>query len=32
MATYNLKPIAGNFYQAQFDDYVPILQKQLSGY
>ena len=27
---YNLgKPIAGNFYQASFDDYVPILHKQL---
>ncbi|XP_005176891.1 protein D2-like [Musca domestica] len=29
---YNLgSPIAGNFYQAQYDDYVPILHKQLSG-
>ena len=28
---YNLgSPIAGNFYQAQYDDYVPILHKQLS--
>ncbi|XP_055372175.1 protein D2-like [Condylostylus longicornis] len=27
---YNLgKPIAGNFYQAQFDDYVPLLYKKL---
>ncbi|KOB66487.1 Phosphatidylethanolamine binding protein isoform 2, partial [Operophtera brumata] len=27
---YNLgDPIAGNFYQAQYDDYVPILYKQL---
>ncbi|KAK5646320.1 hypothetical protein RI129_004784 [Pyrocoelia pectoralis] len=27
---YNLEdPIAGNFYQAQWDDYVPILYKQL---
>lgn len=26
---YNLgNPIAGNFYQAQYDDYVPILQSQ----
>ncbi|WKX98229.1 hypothetical protein Q1695_013701 [Nippostrongylus brasiliensis] len=24
-------PIAGNFYQAEFDDYVPILYKQLGG-
>ena len=29
---YNLgKPIAGNFYFAEFDDYVPLLYKQLSG-
>ncbi|XP_073817246.1 protein D3-like [Musca autumnalis] len=29
---YNLgSPIAGNFYQAQWDEYVPILHKQLSG-
>lgn len=28
---YNLgTPIAGNFYQAQWDEYVPILHKQLS--
>lgn len=27
---YKLELIAGNFYQAQFDDYVPILHKQLS--
>ncbi|XP_076262387.1 protein D3-like isoform X2 [Rhynchophorus ferrugineus] len=27
---YNLgQPIAGNFYQAEYDDYVPILYKQL---
>ncbi|XP_066144601.1 protein D3-like [Euwallacea fornicatus] len=27
---YNLgQPVAGNFYQAQYDDYVPILYKQL---
>lgn len=24
-------PVAGNFYQAQYDDYVPILYKQLGG-
>lgn len=24
-------PIAGNYYQAQFDDYVPLLHQQLSG-
>lgn len=29
---YNLgNPIAGNFYLAEFDDYVPILQKQLGN-
>lgn len=29
---YNLgDPIAGNFYQAQYDDYVPILHAQLSS-
>ncbi|XP_074598184.1 protein D3-like [Brevipalpus obovatus] len=29
---YNLgQPIAGNFYVAQWDDYVPILYQQLSG-
>lgn len=29
---YNLgHPVAGNLYQAQYDDYVPILHKQLSG-
>lgn len=29
---YNLgNPIAGNFYQAQWDDYVPKLYEQLSG-
>lgn len=29
---YNLgNPVAGNFYQAKFDDYVPILYKQLEG-
>lgn len=25
------EPIAGNYYQAQFDDYVPLLHQQLSG-
>ncbi|XP_061394521.1 protein D2-like [Musca vetustissima] len=30
IAKYNLgAPLAGNFYQAQYDDYVPILYKQL---
>ncbi|XP_070490205.1 protein D3-like [Chironomus tepperi] len=28
---YNLELVAGNFYQAQFDDYVPILHAQLGG-
>lgn len=29
---YNLgNPVAGNFYQAQWDDYVPKLYEQLSG-
>lgn len=29
---YNLgNPVAGNFYQAEWDDYVPILYKQLGG-
>ena len=29
---YNLgDPVAGNFYQAQWDDYVPKLYEQLSG-
>jgi phosphatidylethanolamine-binding protein (PEBP) family uncharacterized protein len=31
-AKYNLgNPVAGNFYQAQWDDYVPKLYEQLSG-
>ncbi|XP_011882180.1 PREDICTED: protein D2-like isoform X2 [Vollenhovia emeryi] len=31
-AKYNLgDPIAGNMYQAEYDDYVPILYKQLDG-
>lgn len=30
-AKYNLgAPIAGNLFQAQYDDYVPILREQLS--
>ena len=29
---YNLgEPVAGNFYQAEWDDYVPKLYEQLSG-
>jgi hypothetical protein len=29
---YNLgQPIAGNLFQAQYDDYVPKLHEQLSG-
>ena len=24
-------PVAGNFYQAEYDDYVPLLYKQLFG-
>ncbi|XP_030371501.1 protein D2 [Scaptodrosophila lebanonensis] len=32
VAKYKLgNPVAGNFYQAQWDDYVPKLYKQLSG-
>ncbi|ALC46813.1 CG10298 [Drosophila busckii] len=32
VAKYKLgNPVAGNFYQAQYDDYVPKLYKQLSG-
>lgn len=31
-AKYNLgQPVAGNFYQAEWDDYVPILYKQLGA-
>lgn len=31
-AKYNLgDPVAGNFYQAKYDDYVPILYKQLGA-
>lgn len=31
-AKYNLgDPVAGNFYQAQWDDYVPKLYAQLDG-
>jgi len=31
IADYNLELVAGNFYFAQFDDYVPILHAQLGG-
>jgi phosphatidylethanolamine-binding protein (PEBP) family uncharacterized protein len=31
MAKYSLELVAGNFYEAQWDDYVPILQQQLGG-
>jgi phosphatidylethanolamine-binding protein len=31
ISDYNLKLVAGNFYYAQFDDYVPILHAQLGG-
>lgn len=31
-AKYNLgNPIAGNFFQAEYDTYVPILYRQLGG-
>lgn len=31
-AEYNLgSPVAGNFFQAEYDDYVPKLHKQLNG-
>lgn len=31
-AKYNLgSPVAGNYYEAQWDDYVPKLYEQLSG-
>lgn len=30
IAKYNLgNPVAGNYYQAQYDDFVPILKAQL---
>jgi hypothetical protein len=30
---YNLgKPVAGNFFQAKYDDYVPTVHAQLSGH
>ncbi|XP_049305201.1 uncharacterized protein LOC105222811 [Bactrocera dorsalis] len=33
IAKYNLgDPIAGNFYQAQYDDYVPVLREQTVNY
>lgn len=28
---FDLKLVAGNFYQAEYDDYVPILHEQLAG-
>lgn len=28
---YNLKVVEGNFYEAQYDDYVPTLHAQLAG-
>jgi hypothetical protein len=28
---YQLELVAANFYQAEYDDYVPILHTQLSG-
>lgn len=31
IADYNLKLVAGTFYFAQFDEYVPVLQAQLGG-
>lgn len=31
MRKFNLEVVAGNFYQAEFDDYVPILHAQLGG-
>lgn len=31
VADYDLKLVGGNFYYAQFDDYVPILHAQLGG-
>ena len=31
MKKFNLQVEGGNFYQAEFDDYVPILHTQLSG-
>jgi phosphatidylethanolamine-binding protein len=31
IADYNLSVIGGNYYFAQFDDYVPILHAQLGG-
>lgn len=31
IADYNLKLKAGNFYFAQYDDYVPILWEQMGG-
>jgi phosphatidylethanolamine-binding protein len=31
IADYDLQLVAGNFYYAQFDDYVPILHAQMGG-
>jgi phosphatidylethanolamine-binding protein len=31
ISDFNLQLVAGNFYQAEYDDYVPILYEQLSG-
>lgn len=31
MKKYNLEIVAGNFYQAEYDDYVPTLHAQLAG-
>ncbi|CRK92647.1 CLUMA_CG006199, isoform A [Clunio marinus] len=31
ISKYDLKLVAGNFYQAEYDEYVPILHSQLAG-
>jgi phosphatidylethanolamine-binding protein len=31
ISDFDLKLVAGNFYQAEYDDYVPILHAQLAG-
>ena len=31
ISKYNLKLVAGNFYQAEYDDYVPTVHEQLFG-
>lgn len=28
---YNLKPIAGNFFHAEYDSFVPVIQKDTFG-